>query len=126
MSIEERLKEYILTRYDSVTEFCLKSGIASSTIFTVFKRGIKNTSTNTIIKICNALSLDVTALSDGKIVEIYASDKIEKPVDISRILVEIEESRLTYRGIELNDQQKRMIAYATKIALNMALKDFDS
>lgn len=125
MTIEERLKEYILSRYESVTQFCMKSGISSSTIFTVFKRGINNTSTTTIIKICNALSLDVTALSEGEIVEVEHSEKIEKPIDINQIIYEIETSKITCRGKELTDQQKRMIAYATKIAVQMSMKEHD-
>ena len=126
MTIEERLKEYINSRYDSVTEFCMASGISSSTIFTVFKRGINSTSTKTILKICNALGLDVQALTHGEIKEIEHVEKDEeKGTDILQLIHEIEITDLTYKGEHLTRQQKRMIAYATKLALQMEMKNND-
>ena len=126
MTIEERLKEYINSRYDSVTEFCMASGISSSTIFTVFKRGINSTSTKTILKICNALGLDVQALTQGEIKEIEHVEKDEeKGTDILQLIHEIEITDLTYKGERLTRQQKRMIAYATKLALQMEMKNND-
>lgn len=126
MTIEERLKEYINSRYDSVTEFCMASGISSSTIFTVFKRGINSTSTKTILKICNALGLDVQALTQGEIKEIEHVEKDEeKGTDILQLIHDIEITDLTYKGEHLTRQQKRMIAYATKLALQMEMKNND-
>lgn len=126
--IEERLKNYILTKFESVTQFCNSSGIASSTMFTVFKRGINNTSTSTILRICRALQIDSQALYDGEIKPATLS-KIDQEednmIDINQIIYEIETSKITCRGKELTDQQKRMIAYATKIAVQMSMKEHD-
>ena len=58
MTIEERLKNHINSKYESVNDFCVRSGIPNSTLQTVFTRGITNTSSKTIFRVCDALSLD--------------------------------------------------------------------
>jgi hypothetical protein len=58
MSIEEKLQNHIVEAYGSVNQFCIKTGIASGTIFGVFSRGINKTSTSTILRVCKNLRID--------------------------------------------------------------------
>jgi hypothetical protein len=123
MTIEENLKNYILDRYDNIAEFSKRSGIPASTIFTAFKRGINNTSATTILKMCVALNIDANALGKGEIKE----DKPNCAYDKKEILDIIQEissksSVITHRGKTLSQNQKEMIAYSTKVALETALK----
>ena len=67
MSTEERLRELILKRYNSVREFTIEHDIPYTTMHSIFKRGIDNSSMTNIIKICKALHISVDALADEEI-----------------------------------------------------------
>lgn len=114
MNIEKKLQDFILTKYDSINQFCQESGISSSTIFTVFKRGISSTSTTTIIRICQALSINAQALYDGQIKEIESDSEV---ISLYQLLENLENKNVIYKGKFLTTEQKRVIAYASKIAL---------
>lgn len=68
MTIEEELKAFILEKYPSVREFTIQNHIPYSTIATIFKRGINNSSYSSIFKICDALDISADELADGKII----------------------------------------------------------
>ena len=69
MTIEELLKECILSKYKSIREFCMQLNVAYSTVDNIFKRGIMGSSVSLIIRICDRLNIDVDELINGKIVE---------------------------------------------------------
>ena len=69
MTIEEKLKQYIKSRYSSIREFTIRYDIPYTTIDSVFKRGINNSTISTIIRICKALGISADELADGRIVE---------------------------------------------------------
>lgn len=83
MTTEEKLKDLILKRYHSVREFTISANIPYSTLDSIFKRGIGNSSVINVIKICKALGISADALADGEIVPltnrtaILLNDKIE-------------------------------------------------
>lgn len=83
MTIEEKLKEYILTKYKSIREFVLDVGIPYSTFDTILKRGIMNASIGNIVKICVALEISADALANGKIVPYEKKTEI---VDLRQML----------------------------------------
>ena len=64
---EDRLKEYILTKYKSVREFTCAIDMPYSTVDSIFKRGIRNASVDNIIKICEFLGISTDALINGQI-----------------------------------------------------------
>lgn len=74
MTKEDMLKNYILTKYRSVREFTTKYDIPYSTVATIFKRGIDNSSINNVIKICAALNISTDALIEGKIIPVSKED----------------------------------------------------
>jgi len=65
---EELLKEEILKNYRSIREFTQNIDIPYSTVDTILKRGVKNSSVDNVIKICNALGISADSLIDGEIV----------------------------------------------------------
>ena len=67
MSIEEKLKHLILSRYDSISEFTTIAQIPNSTMVSILKRGILKASVGNIIKICKVLNISADSLADGKI-----------------------------------------------------------
>jgi transcriptional regulator with XRE-family HTH domain len=67
MPVEQELKTLILQKYRSVRAFSEETGIPYSTIDSIFKRGIANSSVSNIIKICRALGIDADSLGDGTV-----------------------------------------------------------
>jgi DNA-binding Xre family transcriptional regulator len=68
MTIEEQLKELIIKKFGSVNKFAQTCGLPTSTVATIFTRGVNKTNVNTIIKICQQLEIRADELADGKIV----------------------------------------------------------
>lgn len=67
LSIEEELKNIILSKYKSVRDFALSCDIPYSTLDSIFKRGVDKANITSIIKICSELGLSVDALANGKL-----------------------------------------------------------
>ena len=88
MTVEERLKKLIRTRYKSVREFTLMIDVPYSTVDSLFKRGVGNSSVNTVIKICKALGISADALADGEIVPVksYQSINRSETIEIKEVL----------------------------------------
>ena len=67
MTIEEQLKSIILSRYKSIRAFTTAFDIPYSTLDSVFKRGLLSAGVGTIIKVFNALDLDVESIGTGEL-----------------------------------------------------------
>ena len=65
MTIEEKLRLFILEKYCTMANFGEACGIAPTTLSAIFKRGIKNCSMSTLLKICNKLEISLDALANG-------------------------------------------------------------
>lgn len=68
MSIEEKLKGLILTRYRSLREFTQTIDMPYQTMDSILKRGVDKASISNIIKICKALDISADELANGHIV----------------------------------------------------------
>lgn len=80
MSIEEKLKKYILSNYKSVREFVQIAGIPYTTLDGILKRGVANASIGNVLKICKALQISADELGNGKIIPL--TDKDCFPTDL--------------------------------------------
>jgi len=109
MTIEEKIREYILERYNSLREFCLSSDISTSTLDSILKRGIDNASIGNVMKICRALNLSVDELGEGRLTpikpDLYIKD-LDTAIDRDRDI-----------AVMVNDFKNRLTAY-TKLTLN--------
>ena len=80
MSKAELLKKEILSRYKSVRAFALEIGIPYSTLVTGMERGVESMSYETVMKICDKLSLnplDFSALErDASLNATFLKDKV--------------------------------------------------
>lgn len=101
MTIEDELKEYILSRYQSLREFTQSADMSYSTVDSVLKRGVGNSSVNTIIKICKVLGISVDALADGKITPINTYESKPGLIEMSDILEDVK-NQLIQRDITIN------------------------
>lgn len=67
MTIEDELKEYILSRYKSLREFSEVAELPNSTVNTILNRGVSNAKVGNVIQICKSLNISADALADGRI-----------------------------------------------------------
>lgn len=66
-SIEEQLKEIILSKYGDMKTFSTRAEIQNSTLNSMFQRGILNCNIKNAIQLANALNISVDRLAEGKI-----------------------------------------------------------
>lgn len=64
-SIEHELKELILKRYGSLSEFCKKIDLPWTTLDSILKRGVDKANIRNILKITSELKIDVERLANG-------------------------------------------------------------
>lgn len=67
MTIEERLRGLILSRYPTVKDFAAEAGIKYTTLLAVLQRGVDNSGSSSLIKICSALGITLDGLCEGRI-----------------------------------------------------------
>lgn len=93
MTTEQMLKNLILRRYHSIREFTIEVGIPYTTVDSIFRRGIGNSSVSNIIKICKALRISADALADGKIApaEPRTIRPINDRIEIKEIIADTKE-----------------------------------
>lgn len=104
MTTEDKLKEYILSKYRSIREFTIAIDMPYSTLDSVFKRGIDNSSVGVIFKICNALNISPDALAEGEIV----SRPLLNTMVVDGIQIDIEQKDVDQI---LEDTKRRLLAY---------------
>ena len=80
MSIEEKLRRYILLKYGNFIDFCEASGLKNSTLSTIFKRGLMTTTTDKFFAICRTLNISADELANGRIVDL--NDRSKGLVDV--------------------------------------------
>ena len=70
MTIEEKLKDYIISNYKSLRNFVNTSGVNMpyTTVDGIFKRGIGSASIDNVFRICDALGISADALIEGDII----------------------------------------------------------
>lgn len=63
MSIEDTIKQSILSKYKSVRAFTQAVDIPYSTIDSMLKKGVRGTAVQTVIRVCDSLGLDLNTIS---------------------------------------------------------------
>lgn len=128
LTIEEKLKELILSRYRSIREFTQAIDMPYSTFDTILKRGIDNSSVTNVIKVCKELSISADALAAGKIVPVALMvQSTEDASDLEEILNEMKSKIITYdnltiRGVPLEPIDRVTIVNAIDIAVEIGIR----
>ena len=106
MTTEDKIKELILKRYNSIREFTIENDIPYTTIHSIFRRGIDNSSVANVIKICKALRISVDALADGKIEPLQKRPvrQINEWIEVEDILEDTKEVLTHYGGLTLDGE----------------------
>ena len=81
MTTEEKLKELILSRYQSLREFTIEIEIAYSTFDSIMRRGIQHANILNVLKICSVLHISADSLAHGEIVPIPIIEKDSEESD---------------------------------------------
>lgn len=103
MTTEDKLKELILSRYKSIREFIITIDMPYTTIDSMFKRGIGNSSVTNVIKICKALGISTDALADGEIKHINRVDYlVNDKITIESIVSDTKDRLTRYQDVTLN------------------------
>lgn len=128
MKIEETLREYINERYGSVRAFAIQHDIAYTTVVSVLKRGIDNSSITTIVRICDALNISPDELTEGRIVSKshmfeIKEDSIELDDFISSYKWTLTHNSVEYNGHTLTEQEIKTITTAIDISLEIIKKN---
>lgn len=124
MAPEEKLKDLILSRYKSIREFTIIVDIPYTTLDSIFRRGIGNSSVTNVIKICKALGISADALADGEIVP--NTRPAARPVTDVRDVINdarnklLGSQRLTIDGIDIDIEYADQIVDALDIGYEMA------
>lgn len=129
MTTEEKLKELILKRYHSIREFTIYIDMPYTTMDSIFRRGVGNSSVSNIIKICKALSISADALADGEIVSISKRPSLpcDDLIEINDILADTKErliysGELTLDGVRMDKRGIESIIDALDVGVEIAKK----
>lgn len=125
MNVEEKLKDLILSKYKSVREFTIAIDMPYTTIDSIFRRGVGNSSVSNIIKICKALGISADELADGKIVSVQNHIIPGDLSEIKDILSDtkarlIHHDNLTFDGEPVNDDTIDAIVHGIDVSLELA------
>lgn len=111
MTIEERLRRLILSRYPSAKDFAAEAGINYSTLLSVFKRGLDNTGISNIQKICRELGITIEGLCNDRIE--FASKSEDHLATLreyqNRLLLMMTETGLTLDGVPLSQEEALLL-----------------
>ena len=113
MTIEEKLKYYILSKYKSIRAFSQDVDIPYSTIDNIFKRSISGSSLYNITQICDKLSIDINKLAENEICQVEAQEADTR----NSILTVIEQSIIKKHQL-LNEEGQEYIQSQMDYALS--------
>ena len=129
VTTEEMLKELILKRYNSIREFTIAIDMPYTTMDSIFRRGIGNSSVSNIIKICKALNISADALADGLIVtnKQHSTTQVTGSYEVSEILNNtkdflIHSGKITLDGSPINKAGIESIIDAMDVGVEIAKK----
>lgn len=123
MTIEDQLKNLILSRYRSIREFTIAIDMPYTTMDSIFRRGVGNSSVTNVIKICKALGISADELAEGKIVPVsqrstaYRGDSREIHEFLNRFKMELSHmENLTLEGEPVDGDTLEAIAQGIEVS----------
>lgn len=123
MTVELKLKEYILAQYGSVLKFSEQASIPYGTIASIFKRGIGNSSVVNIIKICQSLNISADELTAGRIVpKSFIGDKrfaADRSLEDVISFLKVNKSGYLLDGTALNADESAILQNAVEFAVRL-------
>lgn len=129
MTIEEQLKQEILSKYKSIRAFTTAISVPYSTLDSALKRGVENAGIATMLKVFGALDLDIESIQDGTLRH-RNSDTKEFSVFAERILIQKYRALDTYGqdtvSAVLDCEHKRCMEQQTDTEIGLAARKSDT
>lgn len=127
MTIEEKLKGLILSRYRSLREFTHEIDMPYQTIDSILRRGVDKASISNIIKICKALNISADELANGNIVPNSLRHTMLDMTEIIDILDFVkfnllERSDLTIEGMPADEIDLQVLSDGITITMELLKK----
>lgn len=113
MTNEEKLRHLILSKYKSIREFTIEADIPYTTMDSILRRGVGNSSVDNIIKVCKTLRISVDALARGEI-QYYVETPTSDTVEVKDIIADTK-AKLSIADHLVIDGKNIDIAYAEPI-----------
>lgn len=115
MTIENKLKNLIISEYGSLLAFSKKTGIANSTLVSIISRGVDKASINKLLAICDALHISADELLAGRIVKVIppTDSDLEQFLKATRI-----GANFSLDGIPMTEAEIACVFDAMQTALN--------
>lgn len=123
MSIEEKLKEYILSQYKSIRDFVSTTDLPYTTVDGILKRGLAKASIGNVFRICRALNISADELANGKIVPVpeLKRQDVESMISIARHNLE-KENYLSIDERFLSQDEVDILLDAADVAVGIIRK----
>ena len=106
MTIEEKLKDLILIRYHSIRDFTTSIDLPYTTLDSMFRRGIDNSSVSNVMKVWKALEISVDALANGEIAPLKRRTVVQNSIftntEVEDIVEDVKEILTTKGGITVD------------------------
>jgi hypothetical protein len=104
MTTEEKLKELILNRYHSIRDFTNSIDLPYTTLDSMFRRGIDNSSVANVIKVCKALGISADALADGEIAPIQKQPgtRVNDRIEVKELVEDMKDILNTRGGLTID------------------------
>lgn len=123
MTIENQLRELIILKYGSLREFTFNIGLPYSTLSTILKNGIMTANISNVVKICNALSIKIDELVEGRLVENIPGEKL---LDVEKIFnqtkINIQYPNVKINGQKLDENIKKLLIFSIDLIYQLASK----
>jgi len=118
MTIEEKLRAFILNRYCSMNNFCNEVGLLPQTMSAILRKGITTCSSGNLFKICDALGISIDYLRKGEIVPLINND--DPYIDIMDAFVSIAKTKdFTIDGVPLNRKELHVFSSNLELSINI-------
>lgn len=105
LSIEEQLKQEILSQYRSVRAFTQAIGLPYSTVDNIFKRGIGGTAVTTVAKVFQTLGLELDSIGQSTL----RSKEEAAPPHAVPDVADAQQSRLLDNYRSMNEQGRETL-----------------
>lgn len=102
--LEEKLKNLILEKYDSVRQFAIKIDVPYTTVDSILKRGLDNSNVGNVIKMCKALDISIDSLLDSKEIISNLSFDNAAPIEVESDIIKIPVYGTIKAGIPIESQ----------------------
>ena len=127
MEREEILKDYICAKYKSVRQFCIENDLKYSTVVAMLSRGLNNSNTDTVFKVCKALNIYVEPLiTNGEFISLPSDADKKKTYNLENYFKVINYAAfggmVKLDGIFLNDREIHSLEDYTDLILELIRK----